>query len=214
MIRMRVDCKIIANQKIKFTSDQSHYLFNVMRRKISDTVLIFNDYEEWECILDKISFIPHQLIRACDINPNKSIAISCIKSARMEIALEKLTEIGIDHIYLLATNRAQKVYYNYSRFYKITLEAAEQCNRLTIPIIHAAQSLENFLHLFPNNQFALMHQDGEAANVKFNFIPIIGPEGGFSPEEIELMKNINKISLGCNILRTETAAILAGSLIS
>lgn len=213
MIRLKIKTKIKYNYPIPIEKHQEHYLFNVMRRERNDCINVFNDLEEWVVLIDKKFLIPQSLYRVNTNITTKSIALSCIKPARLEIALEKLTEIGIDNIYLLNTERSFRGAYNYIRFEKIISEAVEQSNRFTTPKIHSPQSLKDFLNGFSDKNLALMSCLGGEISSKQDFLPIIGPEGGFSELENNLMSDIMSFSLEPNTLRAETAAIIASGFI-
>lgn len=206
MIRLYLHDNIDAGV-ISLTRDQSHYLFNVMRKKSGEVIYIFNGmYGEWEAEIESKSalFVKKQIKKQYQM-PIKRIAISVIK--KLDIVIEKCTEIGITDIHLVLTDFANERYYNVNRLNKISIEATEQCGRLQPMTIHKATSLLELLqHEFT---FAICDQHGSKVSPYFNMCPIIGPEGGFSSREQDLLNNFPKISLGAYTLRAETAAILA-----
>jgi 16S rRNA (uracil1498-N3)-methyltransferase len=89
----------------------------------------------------------------------------------------------------------------------IAIEAAEQSNRLTIPQIHPPQNLSVFLN--SRSDLVLCYQDGNASIDTHNPCCIVGPEGGWSERELVSMEQLPKLRLSDNILRAETAGIVA-----
>jgi 16S rRNA (uracil1498-N3)-methyltransferase len=185
---------------------QAHYLFNVMRKKIGDEILVFNG-EEWLAKLGKNNVQLIKKVRDLEVCTKRSIAVACIKKHRLEWLVEKVTEIGVDNIYLLETDRSQKAQYSLERMQNIAIEAAEQSNRLTIPQIHPPQNLSVFLN--SRSDLVLCYQDGNASIDTHNPCCIVGPEGGWSERELVSMEQLPKLRLSDNILRAETAGIVA-----
>lgn len=161
-------------------------------------------------------------------NPNKlSIAISPTKNpARFEWFLEKATEIGIDQIFPIITKRTEKTNLKLERLANIILSAAKQSKQLFIPTLHPLQSLENaFSNLqistFSNHFIAHCENEnspflGKTYSKNNSSLILIGPEGDFTPEEIQLALNNNyqAVSLGSSTLRVETAGVVACSIVN
>lgn len=157
------------------------------------------------------------------------------KSDKMELILQKATELGAERIVPVITERSILKIRNEQtrseRWRKICREAAMQSERPDIPSIDSIQTVADFLQSLTRKEFSLpetllimpWEQGSEPIkNILRMHIPIkkiialIGPEGGFSPAEVELAKNsgFHPVTLGKNILRTETAAIAVLSMIS
>lgn len=185
---------------------QAHYLFNVMRKKIGDEILVFNG-EEWRAKLGRNSVQLIRKVRDPEVSLIRSIAVACIKKHRLEWLAEKVTEIGIDKIYLLETDHSQKAQYNLERMQNIAIEATEQSNRLTIPEIYPPQKLTDFLE--SRSDLILCYQNGNGSPDIHNPCPVVGPEGGWSDRELASMEQLPKLRLSNNILRTETAGMVA-----
>jgi 16S rRNA (uracil1498-N3)-methyltransferase len=152
------------------------------------------------------------------------------KSDKMDVIVQKATELGVAEIVPLVTERTimkiKDEEKRITRWHKIAREAAMQSSRIDIPKVRGVQSLQNFLlslvsrpstlHLLPWEEggppVKTVLRDGR--NVK-NIVVLIGPEGGFSKAEAELARDrgFHLVSLGPNILRTETAAIAVLSMI-
>jgi 16S rRNA (uracil1498-N3)-methyltransferase len=156
--------------------------------------------------------------------PSRKIFLfqSIIKKDKFEWVVEKATELGVTDIVPVLAERSEKKDLNIERLRKIAIEASEQCGRGDVPMISTARrGLDECLTT--DCQKMVLHLEGE------NFItakrsleegdgPIgvfIGPEGGWSPDEVEMFhkNNVPIYSLGKQVLRAETAAIATLSLV-
>ena len=135
---------------------------------------------------------------------------------RLEWLIEKATEIGVSEVFLLETKFTQHKRTNITRLNKIAIEAAKQCQRISIPKIYEPIKLNEFIkqnqdktwyfgHI-SNNE----HQNHNIQNEKTNECGIvIGPEGGFEENESEkLLTHFLPLRLSQNVLRAETAALV------
>ncbi|HMV41973.1 MAG TPA: RsmE family RNA methyltransferase [Leptospiraceae bacterium] len=152
------------------------------------------------------------------INSNKiGVASAIPKSNRLDFLLQKSTEIGITHFYFINFLHSERKEINLDRANKIILEACSQSKRHTIPTIEVYSSLEKFL-LAEKNIFLLdpKAKKNLKTNSDWSSIPIIGPEGGFRKEELDLLiqANARSFSIQENILRIETAHVFMTSLLS
>jgi len=166
---------------------------------------------------------------------NVSLYLSLIKKSNFELAVEKCTEIGVTEIHPIISERSEKKDLNLERLNKIVKEASEQSGRVTLPEVFEITDLEkavsqvvaegkecitfhtdtvaplkitqtNSLHLTQTN-----HSESCLNNFEGEVATFVGPEGGWTDKEVELFKknNFKILSLGTNILRAETAAIVA-----
>ncbi len=152
-------------------------------------------------------------------NYNLHIAIAPTKnSGRFEWFLEKAVEIGIDQITPLQCSRSERKRLNMERSEKILLSAMKQSVTTTLPVIRQMLPFKEFIKSIETENTFLAFCDYKKGNHLKNYIlpnqkysVIIGPEGGFSPEEVSLAKEkgIQVVSLGTNRLRTETAGIVS-----
>lgn len=208
-------------------SDQMHYLITVMRRKEGDLVALFNDKQgEWIAEISKIDKkqCTLKLLRQSK-KPGTANKLGLIFSPaknNYSLVIQKATELGVSDIIPIITERSVVKDFNFERMYKIAIEAAEQSERITIPQIHEFKKLyavdfSNFKHIF----FCDETRDCKAMPTvlhKFkdnNAAITIGAEGGFSPSELEFMKqlkNCHPVKLSDNILKADTAAIAALSI--
>ncbi|MCX6757284.1 MAG: RsmE family RNA methyltransferase [Candidatus Nomurabacteria bacterium] len=165
--------------------------------------------------IEKISKEPHA---------QKSVSLFCavLKKENFELVVQKATECGVDKIIPIITTRTIKMGLNMERLQKIAREACEQSQRSILPEVLEPMSFEESFEIAKlNNINIIFDASGEdllekITNNKNSSGIWIGPEGGWTPEEIKKTEenNFKKLSLGKNILRAETAAIIATYLIS
>lgn len=150
------------------------------------------------------------------------IAASLIKNDNFDWILQKATELGVSGILPVVAERTIKKNLNMERSNRIVQEAAEQCGRTDIPYVEEPKGLAETLENFDGKVVVL--QGGEESKPfskkmiasKGKTLFVIGPEGGWSPKELELFKK-NKYqvaSVGVNVLRAETAAVAIATLTS
>jgi len=144
-----------------------------------------------------------------------SLFLAILKKENFELAVQKAVECGISNIIPIITERTIKTGLNIPRLEKIILEATEQCERSTVPILQKIIKFENALALGypaeekiifdPSSSEYTPKKDKKSASI------FIGPEGGFSAQEITLARTAgySVSSIGPLILRGETAAIIA-----
>jgi len=170
---------------------------------------------------------------------NVSLYLSLIKKGNFELAAEKCTEVGVTEIHPIISERSEKKDLNIDRLNKIVKEASEQSGRVTLPQVFDIVSLEEAVSqvIKAGKVCVTFHTDstspairmstfsylrgGEESNVSSSSLVkegvrgqlclFVGPEGGWTEKEMELFKknNFQILSLGSNVLRAETAAIVA-----
>jgi 16S rRNA (uracil1498-N3)-methyltransferase len=187
-------------------AEQNHYLRRVMRRDNTSQIYCFNETGEWLCQLDGTRI--HQ-VRKPPNTQEKTIGIACIKKPRLEWLVEKLAELGITKLQLLYTDHSQPHLYDMNRLRKISIEATEQSNHLKPMTILEPTPLIDFLQAQPKSTFC---QLGPQNLSNHSNTLLIGPEGGWSQREMELAQTA--ISFGPMTLRSETAAMIAGFILS
>ena len=215
---------------VPLEKDQEHYLVNVMRRKENDPVRLFNGQDgEWQGILQNISkksayvFIEKQL-REQPTDSRKIHAVFCpIKKHRQDWMIEKAVELGVTDFHPILTQNTEVRKINDARIKQQIFEAAEQCERLEIPALHDLRKLEELLNQWPENIQILSCVERFKAkplkemNIQKNqdIAFLIGPEGGFTKEEKDLLAQKTKaVDLGETVLRCETALMKALILIN
>ncbi|MFZ9599009.1 MAG: RsmE family RNA methyltransferase, partial [Candidatus Fonsibacter ubiquis] len=151
---------------------------------------------------------------------------SLIKSSKLDYLIQKCTEIGVNSFIPIISEKSVVKNLNIKRAKKIIKESCEQSNQLYLPDIYEVQKLEKKLK-FINKNSIIFFADINSSNKKISeevknsknheFYLLIGPEGDFSLKEREIlnsMKNCIPFSLGQNILRSETAAVVGLTLLN
>lgn len=223
--RLYVDQDLSADTPVSFTADQAHYLKNVMRRQPGDRLRLFNGRSgEWLAALttaDKkqaTARLEKQLLPQPPQGRETHLLFAPIKKARMDFLIEKAVELGATHLHPVITQYTEVRQVNEERLRAQIVEAAEQCERLSVPALAPAKKLATLVSgwdkaipvhaCIERAEDAPLLQDcalGERAAF------LIGPEGGFAPEEIEMLRRIpavRPVSLGSSIYRAETAALI------
>ncbi len=225
-IRLFFPKSLSLNLTDKLDKSQSHYVSKVMRVKENEVFSLFNNSGEWEAKILNISksvveFNVTKQLRQKQNNKELWLAFSPIKSNYFNFMIQKATELGVTKFLPIIFDRTIVRKINKERLEKVIIEAAEQSNRINLPIIEEPQKLKKFL----NKEMDLIFTDINTNNTKINLkkltakpiCVIIGPEGDFSEEErIEILKfnGVQPIKINENILRSETAVISALSIIN
>ncbi len=157
--------------------------------------------------------------------PEFSLAIAFTKNkTRNEWLLEKITEMGISHIYPIISQRSERDKVNFERLNGILVAAMLQSQQVYLPVLHLSKKLKEFMvemEAFKGQKFiahcveAAERKDLlQALEKNKDTLVLVGPEGDFSEEEIELclQKEFKSVSFGKNRLRTETAGLYACTL--
>ena len=210
----------------KLDKSQSHYVAKVKRIKENEVFSLFNNSGEWEAKILNITksiveFKVTKQLRQKENTKELWLAFSPIKSNYFNFMIQKATELGVTKFLPVIFERTIVRKINIERLKKVIIEAVEQSNRITVPIIEEPQKLKNFL----SNDMDLIFTDLNTANTKIDLTKlttkptcvIIGPEGDFSEEEREEILKFNgvqPIKINENILRSETAVISAISIVN
>ena len=205
-------------------SDESNHILRVLRKQIGDELYITNgqgvlfrttliETPGKKCLVNILDYQTEELPTS-----KLHIAIAPTKSSdRFEFFLEKATEIGISEITPIITKNSERKKLNIKRCHKIVESAMKQSQRLFLPQLNELTTLDQF---FQNNDTSFTHfiahcEEDHKTEFKDASLPhknvciLIGPEGDFSPQEIEsaLQHKYLPVSLGAKRLRTETAGI-------
>ena len=230
--RLYCDAALFDGAELTLDRDQSHYLINVLRYQTGQDVLIFNgvdgEFRASIAVADrkKAQLSCHEQTRPQNPIPNLALVFAPIKKARIDFIAEKATELGVGRIQPVMTDFTQVSRVNTDRMAANAIEAAEQTGRTTIPSIDQPISLQNFLEDWPEGCHIIFCDEDYAGTASFAFHKqvaslqgpaaiLIGPEGGFSPRERDMIRGHKAavpVSLGQNILRADTAMLAALSL--
>ena len=226
-IRLFFSNVLSVNLADKLDKSQSHYLTKVMRVKKNEVFSLFNKDGEWEAIILEITkgivkFKTTKQLRQKENIRELWLAFSPIKSNYQNFMIQKATELGVTKFLPIIFDRTVVRKINKERLEKIVIEASEQSNRISVPVIEPAQNLDNFLK---KNSIDLIFTDLNSNNEKIDkskltekpVCIIIGPEGDFSElerDKILSFKGVQPIKINENILRSETAVISTISIVN
>ncbi len=229
MIRLHTAQPLSASAPVAPTLDQSRYLTQVMRLKAGDDLLVFNGRDgEWRCsvaeVLKKgVILRAEEQVRPQTLGPDLELIVAVVKKARVETIVEKAAELGARRVRLVLTQRTNADRIRLDRLDAIAEEAAEQTGRLDVPAVDDPARLDAVLDSWEDGRRLMFcDETGGAPAVSAlrnagegPWSILIGPEGGFSPEEGERLRSLpftTAVSLGPRILRADTAAIAAMTL--
>ena len=231
-IRNRVFVKDQLEKGTQLKLDQRvvHYLFNVLRCKSGEFISLFNESSEWLSRIDRISSKEVVISVIENISfANKKIDItlyfSPLKKNQTEFLIQKCTEIGVTNFQPILMERTNFSSFNIDRLNLIATEAIEQSEQMKIPKIYEPIKFEELLSKDQKNQFTLVCSVEENNNSIRNIIKdkgvnnyslMIGPEGDFSDNEMNNIKNKENyltVSLGDTVLKSETASIMAAAIL-
>jgi len=227
-MRLYTEQNLAADQAVALTAAQAHYLRNVMRANVGDNVLLFNGRDgEWSSRIDTIrkgagTLLPQRQRRPQRPEPGPWLLFAPLKRAPLDFLVQKSVELGAAALQPIQTANTNTGRINLDRMQANAIEAAEQCERLMVPEVRPAQKYTFLLENWPKDRYLLVCAEFGAAQpidlMLRNAPPdsawgiLTGPEGGFLPSELELLRNrpfTRMVSLGPRILRAETAAIAA-----
>ncbi len=224
--RLFVDQPLAKGQALTLPIEQSRYLLRVMRLQAGAVVRVFNGVDgEWRCELEPVgkatNLHPIEKVREQEAVLDLTLLFAPIKKARTDFIVEKATELGVSAIQPVITEYTQTTRVRTDRMKSLAIEAAEQTERMDLPTIHEATPLATALANWAPSKPLIFCDEGGAAKPMAEVLPslsgkgagvLIGPEGGFSPRERDMLKGLPyviAITLGPRILRAETAAVSA-----
>lgn len=229
MIRLHVTSPLAVAAPVAPTLDQSRYLTQVMRLKAGDDLLVFNGRDgEWRCtvaeVLKKgVILRAEEQVRSQTLGPDLELIVAVVKKARVETIVEKAAELGARRVRLVLTKRTNADRIRLDRLDAIAEEAAEQTGRMDVPAVDDSIKLDALLDGWETGRRLMFCDETGGAPAVSSLRDagegpwsiLIGPEGGFSPEEGERLRSLpftTAVSLGPRILRADTAAIAAMTL--
>lgn len=238
--RIYVPVALRLDNEVALSSEVSHYLATVLRIKLGSQFIMFNNFGE-ELIAKIIGINRKQVITKLVLqiirsSPESPLSIhlgqAISRNDRMDYAIQKAVELGVNEITPLVTERCQ-IKFDLERmdnrlhhWQKIIIAACEQCGRNKIPLLNPVQHLSTWLS--ENAQIGMVCAVADEKETLFKKTPLsfnkafdsikllIGPEGGLSVQEITLAverHHYQKLTLGPRILRTETATVVAVTLL-
>lgn len=227
----------LENKTCIIEGEDVKHISKVLRCRIGEELEICdNDNNEYICEITNIdkSQVELNIVEVVDIKRESDLKIKVYqglpKGPKMEMILQKLTEVGVDEIILVQTKRTvvkvddKKEDKKIERWERIIYEAAKQSKRGKIPKLRGVLSFKEALADMKENDFNIAPYENErtksikqaikGVDIK-NIGIFVGPEGGFEDTEIKAIEKIGgqSVSLGPRILRTETASLVASSIV-
>ncbi len=228
--RLFVDAELRAGVEVRLADERVHYLRHVLRLESGALIDLFNGRGgEWRSSLAAVgkghaTLAVDRQLRQQAPGSDLWLAFAPIKRARIDIIAEKATELGVSALRPVITQHIAVERVNIERLRAIAVEAAEQCERLSVPEVVAPVSLGKLLAEWPAERRLLLcaeagdarpiaevvqsHADDHAAP----WAVMIGPEGGFARSELDALVKlpfVMPVGLGPRILRADTAALAA-----
>lgn len=233
-----IDSRQIVSKRIRFTGPGGRH-FRALRYRVGDFVTCVDEKGvRYRTRVSEITpgRVTGDIVEVEETPPPMSLIIhlgfGIVKGERLDFLLQKCTEVGVAAFYPLLTERtvvrlqADRLFHQQERWRKIILEAAQQAGRREIPRIDPPRRFDLFLETPPPHDLALIFWEGEKGRrlrevighgqgEEKEILLLIGPEGGFSQDEVMQAekRGFLPLSLGERVLRAETAAMVAVSLL-
>jgi 16S rRNA (uracil1498-N3)-methyltransferase len=241
--RLYVDAPLAAGDLASLDDEQRHYLRNVLRAEAGAAVLVFNARDgEFRARIETMSKKAAVVrlgkhTRAPESEADLWLLIAPVKRAPLDLIVQKATELGVAEVHPVVTERTRPVRAKEERLRAIAREAAEQSGRMSIPRIARPRPLGGVLADWPQERrLVFCDEAGDDPKAPWGGVEgrapalleavrdmpsgavalLIGPEGGFSPEErarLRALPFVVPATLGPRILRADTAAIAALALL-
>jgi 16S rRNA (uracil1498-N3)-methyltransferase len=230
--RLFVDQPLSVGEEIFCTREQANYLRTVLRVADASRVLVFNGHDgEWATTVQHrgkrdVALIPDTQTRPQSAGPDLVYLFAPLKRSRLDYMVQKATEMGVSRLSPILTRRTIAERVNTERMRANAIEAAEQCGLLSIPTVDEPVSFAKALAGWdPARRMIFCDEAAPAGGplASLSALPrgplavLIGPEGGFAPEERAALLQqpyVTALSLGPRIMRADTAAVAALALVN
>ena len=229
----RYFASFLDQEHIKLTCDDEHHLLHVMRMRKDDEIEAVINSKLFLCRISNTNpldiYIVHEMKSDVELNEEVTLLFALTKGDKIDLVMQKATELGVKKIALIQSERTVVKYETKDiekkclRFQKIMKEASEQSHRLVVPELIGVFNLRNLpKEVISDLNYVAYEKDASDTSAMFSNIEknksisvLVGPEGGFSEDEITFLtkQGFIRTSLGKRILRAETAAIYALSVI-
>lgn len=224
-------------ERFMLPEDKAHHVVHVLRHDFKKPLIISDGQGKTGAFLlslgennttqaDLVHWVANERVSS-----NITLIQAFLKGEKFELVLQKVTELGCEHIFGIKTAHcvakydSQKLKVKETRWRKILIEASQQSNAIRVPTLDITTSLENIVASYDKPLLLVAYENEDNYSLKealqdyreqHEVLVLIGPEGGFSSKEIEAFQALGFISvtLGQTILRAETAAIAAVTMIN
>ena len=214
-----INSKLTVGEKVALAKETLHHIKTVLRKKDGYTFRMID--EDKRAYLLKLvndeAEVLQELIEDSELDVDVTVVLALIKNDKFDFALQKLTELGVSRIVPYAAERSvikiNDEKKKLERYRKIVTEASEQSHRLVVPEITSVAHINDLKEYLSDYNYVAYEKDKghyiDYLKIDNSVTVIIGPEGGFSPNEIEKIESLGYLprSLGKRILRAETAAL-------
>jgi 16S rRNA (uracil1498-N3)-methyltransferase len=217
--------------RVTLPDHSAHHAREVLRLRAGAPVRVFDGAgNEWDGVLEEVSrrTVTARLLHAVETRPESplrlALAMAALKGDRMELVIQKATELGVAEIWPLVTIRTDAAARpaltgsRSERWHRVAAGAAEQCGRAVVPHIAPTTTLEGLIgRPFDGGRVVLLETPGQpplsslAIDPASPLLLLVGPAGGFEPVEASDLRaaGFTAAALGPRILRAETAAVAA-----
>jgi 16S rRNA (uracil1498-N3)-methyltransferase len=225
--RFFVDKKDIVDGKITLTGDEFYHMTKVLRYKVGyKAVILANDGIERHSVVEEIGkdsailAVENEVV-ADRKNATITLYAGLLKNNKLDFVVQKGVELGVDNIVPFISQNSAETKFNSERANKIALESAKQCGSVYLSKVGDLVDYDKVIDDFKCYDKVIFAYENEKTNrivdaVKGakNLAIVVGPEGGFTPEETEraIENGATVVTLGRRILRAETASIVSATL--
>jgi 16S rRNA (uracil1498-N3)-methyltransferase len=229
--RLYVPQPLAGETAVTLEEGQAHYLLHVLRLRPGATFRLFNGTDgEWlaEIVAARkrdLTLRCERKLREAEVLPDIDYLFAPLKHARLDYLAQKATEMGAGRLRPVITRRTVSERVNVERLRSNVIEAAEQCNLVALPQVLEPEPLDQVIAAWPKERHLIFCDELAARSDPLSILRtikpgplalLIGPEGGFAPEEQRLLSSlsfVSSISLGPRIMRADTAAVAALALV-
>lgn len=231
MQRLYIENGLAAGTSVEAEAHAAHYLSHVLRLKEGDEILAFNGRDgEWKARLrpegrKRVFLEPTEQVRPQPAPCDLIYCFAPLKQGRLDYMVQKAVEMGAGVLQPVITQHTQVPKLGTERIRANAVEAAEQCGVLAIPECREALRFDRFIEQWDTSRRLIFCDEGHETDDPHTILSglqpgpfgvLIGPEGGFSEEERQLLRRlpfVTAIPLGPRILRADTAAVAALTLV-
>ena len=225
--RFFVDKTDIAGDKITLIGDEFYHMTKVLRYKVGyKAVILANDGIERHSLVEEIGKdyailkIEEEVV-ADRKNATVTLYAGLLKNNKLDFVVQKGVELGVDRIIPFVSQNSAETKFNADRANKIALESAKQCGSVFLSKVEDLIDFDKVVDDFKTYDKVIFAYENERKNCIRNAVKgaknlaiVVGPEGGFTPEETDraIAGGAEVVTLGRRILRAETASIVSATL--